>query len=211
MGEKRIQRPSNTGGQTKFGRGPAATNGRTANKVHTALRKDRAVMQRTVGTLQNSRNDPAALQKVADGFGMSREELGKLGDQLGVSGCGPHGCGPKTSTCGPEGCGPKGGAGQEAGDAGGAAGAAQGGEAGAAGGEGQGLDLNQILDFIKQLIQGGGEQGQDPQQQLLDQVQQAGSIEELAQVVQQAGDPQQLPPEVQQAIAQKAQQLGVAA
>ena len=165
--------------------------------------------------LQDAANDPQKLQRLGQRLGMTPDQLGQLGDRMGVQGCGPNGCGPRdaagpagqnASACGPGGCGPKGAA-AEGGQAP-AGGAAEG-----AGGEGGGLDLQQIMDFITNLIQGGGGAGDAKAggQDLMKQIEQAQSLEELQQILAQAGDPSQLPPELQQAVVQKAQQLGAGA
>ncbi len=193
---------------------------RSADRVLGAMKRSPPTQNRMMRSLQDAAGNPQKLQQLRDRFGMDANQLGKLGDRMGVPGCGPNGCGPKApgspaadSPCGPQGCEPKAGpqqraAAQEAGDPSaapaGAEGAAAGQEAGTS------LDIHQIMEFIKNLVQGAGEQqgAADPTQQLMDQIDQAQSLEELQQILQQAGDPRQLPPEVQRAIAQKAQALG---
>ena len=81
--------------------------------------------------------------------------------------------------------------------------------------------MEQILALIQQImqmIQGGQQAGQQPQQggdqqQLMQQIQGAKSMEELQKVIQPlieqaGGDPNKLPPEIAQAIQKKVEELG---
>jgi hypothetical protein len=179
--------------------------------------------------LDHAANDPAKLEKLQKKLGLDDAQLEQLlrsvrGEKPGAAPAGeppggpakaPGGGGtggPAGAPCGGEGCG--------APQAGGA-GEGGGGQAGAAGGaQGGGGIMEQIMGLLQQIMQmiqggqqAGGEQQGGGDQELLQQIGAAKSMEELEKVIQPlieqaGGDPEQLPPEIAQAIQKKVQELG---